>query len=114
MKSDDRRLWGQQYPFERNHLQRVMTMAALVGILAFAVVILVHANVFGVLGIAMICAGALAALAALWRHRYTQEAGRGFAILRERGGGFVLGSALLLFVAGALLALVVLLEPVNR
>ena len=49
-------------------------------------------------------------LAALSRHRYLRETRLGFAIPRTRGGGFVFGSALVFCVAGALVALLVLLE----
>ena len=101
-------LWGDQYPFERNHLQRTMTLVALGGVFAVTVILLVHADVTDVLGISLICAGVISAFAAASRHRYVQETRRGFAILRTRGGWFVLGSAFAFAVAGVLVALLVL------
>lgn len=103
-------LWGDQYPFERNHLQRAMTLTGLCGVFAVAVILLVHADVTSVLGIALICAGAVSALAALSRHRYVQETRLGFAMLRARGGRFVFGSALAFAVVGVFVSLLVLLE----
>ena len=103
-------LWGEQYPFERNHLQRTMTLTGLAGVFAVTLVLLVDADAAGIAGIALICLGAVSALAALSRHRYLQEARSGFAILRTRGGGFVLGSALAVLVAAAFVGLLVLRE----
>lgn len=104
------RVWGRQYPFERNQLQRDMALAGLVGVLAVAVLVLIHAQTRGVLGVAMICSGVLALLGAMSRRRYIQETRLGFTVLRDRGAGFVVGSALLFCVTGALVAAVVLLE----
>lgn len=104
------KLWGQQYPFERNHLQRSMTLVGLGGVLAVTLILLVHADITGALGISFIYAGGVCALAALSRHRYLRETRLGFAILRTRGGGFVFGSALVFCIAGGLVALLVLLE----
>jgi len=104
------RLWGQQYPFERNHLQRTMTLTGLAGVFAVTLVLLVHADATGITGIALICLGAVSGMAAMSRHRYLQEARSGFDILRTRGGGFVLGSALAVLVVAAFVGLLVLRE----
>lgn len=103
-------LWGDQYPFERNHLQRTLTLIGLGGVFAVTVILLVHADVTGVLGISLVCSGVVCALAAVSRHRYVMETRLGFVILRTRGGRFVLGSALAFAVIGVLVALLVLLE----
>ncbi|MBX7433973.1 hypothetical protein JDV09_17915 [Mycobacterium sp. Y57] len=103
------KVWGDQYPFERNHLQRTMTLLGLIGVLAVTVIILVHANITGLLGISLIGAGCLSALAAVSRHRYVRETRLGFEILRSRGGRFVLGSGLAFAVVGALVAFLILL-----
>lgn len=104
------KLWGQQYPFERNQLQRTMTLTALAGIFAVTAILLIHADITAVLGIAFVCAGTISGLAAVSRYRYVRETERGFAILRTRGGGFVFGSALAFAVVGVFVALLVLLE----
>lgn len=104
------KVWGRQYPFERNHLQRTMTLTALGGIFAVTTILLVHADAPGVLGITLICAGAVSAFAAVSRHRYVQETRVGFGILRTRGGGFVLGSACAFGLVGAFVGLLILLE----
>lgn len=103
-------MWGEQYPFERNHLQRTLALAGLAGVVGVTVVLLVHADVTGVLGIALIGAGAVSALAALSRRRYVRETRLGFAVLETRGGWFVFGSALAFAAAGLLVVLLVLLE----
>lgn len=103
------RLWGAQYPFERNHLQRTMTLVGLGGVFAVTVILLADARVAGILGISLICAGLLSALAALSRLRYVRETRLGFDILATRGGFFVFGSALMFAIVGALVALLVLL-----
>jgi hypothetical protein len=104
------KLWGDQYPFERNDLQRTMTLLGLGGVFAVTVILLVHADVFGVLGISLICAGVVAALAAISRHRYVRETQLGYSILTTRRGWFVLGSALAFAVVGVFVSLLVLLE----
>lgn len=104
------KLWGAQYPFERNQLQRTMTLTALAGIFAVTAILLVHADVTAVLGIVFICAGAISGLAAVSRYRYVQETLRGFAILGTRGGGFVLGSAVAFAIVGVFVAVLVFLE----
>jgi len=104
------KLWGDQYPFERNHLQRTMTLIGLGGVFAVTVILLVHAEFTSVLGISLLCAGVVAAFAAVSRHRYVQETRLGFVILRTRGGRFVLGSALAVAAVSVLVALLVLLE----
>jgi MFS family permease len=104
------KLWGKQYPFERNHLQRSTALVGLGGVLAVTLILLVHANMTGALGIAFIYAGGISALAALSRDRYVRETRRGFAVLSTRGGGFVLGSALGFAVVGLLVALLVTIE----
>ena len=108
MNTEPGKLWGDQYPFERNHLQRTMTLIGLGGVFAVTVILLVHADVTDVLGISLICAGVVSALAAVSRHRYVQETRLGFVILRTRGGRLVLGSALAFAVAGVLVALLVI------
>ncbi len=110
MKAKPGRLWGDQHPFERNHLQRAMTLTGLCGVFAVAVILLVHADVTGVLGISLICGGAVSALAASSRHRYVQETHLGFAVLGTRDGRFVFGSALAFAVVGVFVSLLVLLE----
>lgn len=110
MDTNPGRVWGAQHPFERNHLQRSMTLTGLGGVCAVAVILLVHGNVAGVLGISLICAGGLSMLAALSRSRYVDETRHGFGILRTRGGGFVLASALVFCLAGFLVTLLILLE----
>jgi hypothetical protein len=102
------KLWGAQYPFERNHLQRAMTLTGLAAVFAVTVILLVHSQFTDVLGISLILTGVIAALAAMSRRRYVRETRQGFAILRTRGGGFVLGSAAAVAVVGALVALLVL------
>ena len=109
MNTKPRRLWGEQYPFERNHLQRTMTLIGLGGVFAVTVILLFHAGVSSILGISLICAGILSALAAVSRHQYVRETRLGFVILETRGGLFVLGSALAFVVVGVLVALLVLL-----
>jgi hypothetical protein len=109
MKTRPGELWGDQYPFERNHLQSMLVLIALGGVLAVTVTLLVHADATGVLGISLICAGLVSALAAVSRHRYVRETRLGFVILRTRGGRFVLGSALTVAVVGVLVALLVFL-----
>lgn len=104
------RLWGQQYPFERNHLQRTITLTALGGVFAVTTILLVHADVTGVLGITLVCLGVVAELAAVSRIRYVRETRVGFAILRTRGGGFVLGSACAFGLVGLFVALLIFLE----
>jgi hypothetical protein len=107
---DTGRLWGNQYPFERNHLQRAMTLTGLAAVFAVAVILLVHAQFGGVLGVSLILAGVVSALAAGSRHRYVRETRLGFAILNTRGSGFVLGSAFATGVVGVLVTLLILLE----
>jgi hypothetical protein len=104
------KLWGDQYPFERNHLQRTMTLIGLGGIFAVTVILLLHADITRLLGISIIGGGVVSALAALSRHQYVQETRLGFVILETRGGRFVLGSALAFAVVGVLVALLVVLE----
>ncbi len=108
MPNTSGQLWGNQYPFERNHLQRAMTLAGLVVLFVVTAIVLVHAQVAVVLGIALIGAGVIAALAAMSRHRYVRETRLGFAVLDTRRGGFVLGSALAFAVVGVLVAVVIL------
>lgn len=103
-------VWGRQYPFERNQLQRSMTLTGLGGVFAAAVILLVHADVAGVLGIMLICAGLGAGFAAVSRYRYVRESRVGFEILRTRGGGFVIGSSLAFGVVGVLVVGLILLE----
>lgn len=110
MNTQPRRLWGEQYPFERNHLQRALTLIGLGGVFAVTMTLLVHASVSGILGISLICAGILSAFAAVSRHQYVRETSLGFVILETRGGLFVLGSALAFAVIGVLVALLILVK----
>lgn len=109
MNTGPGKLWGDQHPFERNHLQRTMALVGLGIVYAIAVILLVHADVAGVFGISFICAGVISALAAVSRHRYVQETRLGFVILKTRGGWFVPGSALAFAIVGVFVALLVLL-----
>ncbi|MCB1286233.1 MAG: hypothetical protein KDB47_00690 [Mycobacterium sp.] len=104
------KLWGRQYPFERNHVQRAMALTGLAGVFAVTTVLLVHADVQSVFGISLICSGVVSALAAASRHRYVRETRLGFVILKTRGGGFVIGSALAFVAVGVLVTRLVLLE----
>lgn len=104
------KLWGAQYPFERNHLQRAMTLAGLAGVFAVTLILLVHAGVRAVLGVSLIYAGAVSGLAAVSRHRYLRETRRGFGILGTRGGGFVFGSAAAFVFVSALVVWMILLD----
>jgi multisubunit Na+/H+ antiporter MnhB subunit len=108
MATDPGRLWGRQYPFERQHLQRNMTMLGLAGVLSVTVILLLRADPARALGGGLVCAGMVCALGAVSRHRYVRETRRGFAILASRDGRFVFGSAAaFLFVAVCVLLLVV-------
>lgn len=110
MNTEPGKLWGRQYPFERNELQRSMTLTALGGVFAAAVIILIHADITALLGILLICAGSISAFAAESRRRYVRESRLGFDILRTRGGGFVVGSALAFGVVGVLVTVLILVE----
>ncbi|MEZ5131847.1 MAG: hypothetical protein R2763_09080 [Mycobacterium sp.] len=110
MRDTSGKLWGRQYPFERNHLQRAMALTGLAGVFGVTTVLLVHADVQAVFGISLLYAGVVSAVAAVSRHRYVRETRIGFAILRSRGGGFVIGSALAFIAVGILVTLLVLLE----
>ena len=104
------KLWGAQYPFERNALQRTMTLIALGGVFAATLLILVDTDPAAAVGISLICAGGLSALAALARLRYVRESRVGFDILKTRGGGFVAGSAVAFGLVGVFVAGVILLD----
>ena len=110
MNTNTEKVWGEQYPFERNDLQRSMTLTALGGVFAVTLILLVHADVAAVVGISLVCAGVVSALAAASRHRYVRETRLGFGILRTRGGGFVIGSALVFCVVGVFVVLLIMLE----
>lgn len=103
------RLWGRQYPFERNHLQRSVDLVGLGGLLAVSTIVLVADNASDVLGLALIFAGLISALAAVSRLRYRRETRLGFAILTTRGGGFVVGSAVAFVIVAALVAVTIAL-----
>ncbi len=103
------KLWGNQYPFERNHLQRQMTLAGLGTVFGVTAILLVHAEYAGVVGVSLILAGIITALAAASRMRYVRETRIGFALLETRGGLFVLGSALAVGVSGMLVVLLICL-----
>lgn len=104
------KLWGNQYPFERNDLQRSMTLTALAGVFAVTLILFVHADFPGVIGIALICGGVVSALAALSRYRYVQETLLGFGIVGTRAGGFVLKSSVALTLVSVFVAVVILRE----
>lgn len=104
------RLWGAQYPFERNHLQRTMTLVGLGGVFAVTVILLAHARISSILGVSLVGGGLLSALAALSRNRYVRATRLGFDILATRGGLFVIGSALMFAAVGVLVSLLVLLD----
>ncbi len=107
MPAEPGRVWGQQYPFERNHLQRSLSLLALGSVFSVSLIFLVHGDRPATLGVALIAAGVVSGLAAASRRRYAHEARRGFSVLRTRGGGFVFASALaLVVVAGVVVALV--------
>lgn len=103
-------LWGRQYPFERNNLQRAITLISLSGVLAVTVLFLIHGDVAQLFGISLVGGGVVSALAAISRHRYVRETRLGFGILKSRGGQFVLGSALMFAVVGGLVLLLILIE----
>lgn len=103
-------LWGAQYPFERNHLQRMMTLIGLGGLFAVIVFLLVDADVTDVLGLTLIGAGMLCAAAAYSRRRYDVETRVGFAVLASRGGRFVLGSAAAFGVLTGLVAVLIIVD----
>jgi hypothetical protein len=87
-----------------------MALIGLGGVFAVTLILFVHSDVKSILGISLICAGIVSALAAVSRHIYVRETRLGFVILETRGGSFVLGSALAFVVVGVLVALLVLLE----
>lgn len=101
------RLWGAQHPFERNHLQRGMTLLAISGVLGVTVVLLARTDVHGLLGLTLVAAGLVSGLGAWSRWRYVTDTRRGFDVLRTRGGAFVLGSAALLAVTAAFVVLLI-------
>lgn len=107
MGSASGQVWGRQQPFERNHLQRTLTVFALGAVLAVTVSLLADIGARGVLAIAGICAGLLCLLAAGSRHRYDREAAMGFAVLRGRGGGFVLGTCVQFVITALLVAVLI-------
>ncbi len=107
MPAEPGRVWGEQYPFERNQLQRSISLLALGGVFSVSVILLVHGDRDTTLGVALVAAGVVTGLAAASRHRYVREVRHGVDALRDRGGGFVLASALaLVVVAGFVVALV--------
>lgn len=108
MGSGTPQVWGRQQPFERNQLQRLLTVFALGTVLAVMIVLLVDVDAAAVIGTASICAGLLCALAAASRHRYVREAAMGFVVLRSRDGRFVIGTAVQ-FVITALFVVVLII-----
>lgn len=102
------RLWGAQAPFERNHLMRTQTLAALAAVFVAAVAFLAEANARQLIGLGLVAMGLVCAAAAVSRARYVRETWLGFAVLRTRGGGFVLGSAASVAVVGLFVAALVL------
>ncbi len=102
------RVWGRQQPFERQHLQRAITLLGLGALSTTLVVLLASAHPARTLGSALVGVGLVCALAAASRHRYVRESRLGFAMLATRDGRFVLGSALAFLVVAGLAVLVVL------
>lgn len=102
------RLWGEQHPFERNHLQRSMVLLGLVGVFAVTGVLLVRVDVVEVLGLSLVGAGLLVGLAAASRLRYVRETRLGFQVLRARDGSFVVGSAAGCVLAGVFVVALIL------
>lgn len=108
MRSGSDQVWGRQQPFERNHLQRTLTVLALGAVFAVTLVLLVDVDAAGVIASLCIGAGLLCALAAGSRHRYLRETSMGFALLRRRGGGFVIATmAALVITALFVVALII-------
>ncbi len=101
------RVWGRQHPFERNHLQRTLVLLALAAVFSVAVILVVDADVAGVIGIALMSAGLLSALAAASRLRYVRETRVGFAVLSTRDAQFVFASAAAFAVTAALVTVLV-------
>lgn len=102
-------VWGRQQPFERNHLQRTLTVFALGAVFAVTMVLLVDVDAAGVVAAACIGSGLLCALAAASRHRYDRETATGFALMRRRDGRFVISTAVQ-FVITALFVVVLLVR----
>ncbi len=102
------RVWGRQQPFERQHLQRAITLLGLGTLATTLVVLLASAHPARALGSALVSVGLVCALAAVSRHRYVRESRAGFAILASRDGRFVLGSALVFVIVSGLALVVVL------
>lgn len=102
------RVWGRQHPFERQHLQRAITLVGLGSVSAALVVLLASAHPGRAVGSALVCVGVVCGLAAASRHRYVRESRVGFAIVASRDGRFVLATALAFLVAAGLAVLVVL------
>lgn len=105
---EPQKLWGNQYPFERNDLQRSMTLTGLAGVFGVTLILLVRADFTGVVGVAFLCGGLVSAFAALSRYRYVQETRLGFAILGTRAGGFVLRSSVALVLVSVFVAVLIL------
>ena len=101
-------LWGRQYPFERNHLQRLLTLMALGAVLSATVIFLAQADLGEVVGVSLVCGGVVCALGALSRLRYVRETQQGFAVVRTRDGRFVLESAAAFVVVAVAVATLVL------
>ena len=102
------RVWGRQQPFERQHLQRAITLIGLGTLSTALVALLAGAHPARALGSALVSVGLICALAAGSRHRYVRESRVGFAILASRDGRFVLGSALAFLAVSGLAVVVVL------
>jgi hypothetical protein len=102
------RVWGRQQPFERQHLQRAITLLSLGTLATSLVALLASAHPARALGSALVSVGLACTLAAASRQRYVREARVGFAILASRDGRFVLGTALVFLVVAGLAVLVVL------
>lgn len=103
------RVWGSQYPFERQHLQRNLALLGLGSVFTVTVILLVDADVVGVIGISLIGAGLVCAAAAASRHRYVRETRLGFAVLSTRDGRFVVGSAAAFLLVAAFVTALVLI-----
>ncbi|MDO8107699.1 hypothetical protein Q6348_10880 [Isoptericola sp. b441] len=101
-------VWGRQQAFERQHLQRALTLLGLTSVLGAILIILAGTDPVRAVGATLVGLGVIVALAAMSRRRYETDARAGFAVLRSRDGTFVLGSAVAFLVVAALAAVLML------
>lgn len=102
------RLWGRQHPFERNHLQRSMTLLGLGEVFAVSTLLLAELDALAIFGLCLVCAGLLVGMAAASRSRYVRESQLGLQILHTRDGRFVYGSAAGFVLVGLFVAVLVI------